>query len=194
MSKKIVKPRWFWYWARPYEIFVDLDSGRAITRALSVLRRALQVKRYAATPVNRLHIESVWMYPSLEKNHAHLIIVLKKDLPFTTALAWSLWMGTDQIRAAYVLERRKRCSIGELLCVREPYQFRKPDAVCSCKRKHKEKPVTDRCPALLRLLRDERSADYFPRNRDKTPRPPVRFAWGKVPLQNIRQWRSNVER
>jgi len=192
--------RWFWYVARRNEIFLDLDSGRSITRALSVLRRALRVRPNAKTPINKLDVESVWLYPSSARNHAHLIIVLKNPMAFHQRIAWSLWMGGDQLRAAYVMERERvmrfppypeTFSGSELLAVRMPYGFRSPDSMCMCKEKHKPKWVTEACPALKEILGDHRSDDYFPRNRDKVRRPPVRFAWGKVPLVNLKNWSSN---
>jgi len=205
MKPKALKIRWYWYVAKPNEIFLDLDSGPSITRALSVLRRALSVTPSAKTPLNKLDIESVWLYPSVEPKHAHLIVVLKDAMEFYRRVAWSLWMGGDQLRAAYVMEREARvswegflpsvCTFGnpsELLAVRKAYGWRTPDATCGCKAKHKPKPVTDRCPALMEILGEHRSDDYFPRNRDKVRRPPVRFAWGKVPLSNLRAWRSNA--
>ncbi len=194
--------RWFWYVARPNEIFVDLDSGKAISRALSVVRRALLVKPTAKTPLNKLPIESVWLYPSGTEGHAHLILVLAKELTVIEKVSWSLWLGTDQIRAAYVIERflafwrsadvrsgRSDYEIqAEILATHEVYGFRKPDTFCYCKDKHKKKSVTDKCDALERILGDHRSDDYFPRNRDTKERESVRFPWGKVPLTNLRRW------
>jgi hypothetical protein len=186
--------RWFWYVARPNEIFVDLDSPRAVTRALSVLRRALNVKKNAKSPLNKLDIESVWLYPTETEGHSHLIVVLKYELRVHYRLAWSLWMGTDQIRAAYVLERfryffNSESSPVELFCARQEYGFRKPDTFCFCKEKHKKKHVTDQCDALARILGNHRSDDYFPRNRDTKERKPVRFAPGKIALTRLRAWK-----
>lgn len=192
---------WYWYVARENEIFVDLDSGRSITRALSVLRRALSVRPHAKTPINKLNVRSVWLYPSIEAKHAHLIVELNEALPLNRRVAWSLWMGGDQLRAAYVMERAAAQSDSypfsgmeppaELLAVRKPYGWRLHDDICECRSKHKAKRVTEQCPALRRILGDRRSDDYFPRNRDKVRRPPVRFAWGEIPLKNLKSWRSN---
>lgn len=202
--------RWFWYVARPNEIFVDLDSPAATTRALSVLRRALNVKRTAKTPLLKLGILGVWLYPSEAEGHSHLIVVLKNNLSFIDRTAWSLWLGTDQIRAAYVMERflsfacRNDASIPdgwvdsvidnpsfptELLSVRHEYGFRKPDTFCFCKEKHKKKHVTDKCSALVAILGDMRSADYFPRNRDRVKREPIRPPWGEISKTNLKRWR-----
>lgn len=193
--------KWYWYVAKSNEIFLDLDSGRSITRALSVLRRTLSSPLYGCrhprVAMNRLEVSSVWMYPSVDPKHAHLIVVLRCPLPLRVRVAWGLWMGGDQLRAAYVLERERhlRGAGGdpcELLATRAPYGFRAPDDSCSCMEKHKPKSVTDSCPALTRILGDHRSDDYFPRNKDRVRRPPVRFAWGRIPLSNLRAWRSNA--
>lgn len=195
---------WYWYVAKPNEIFLDLDSGRAITRALSVLRRALNVKPSAKAPICKLPIKSVWMYQSVSGgNHVHLIVVTDPAIHqnFHRKVAWSLWMGADQLRAAYVMQRFEwmfdpDCDASplgyELLATHRPYGFRKPDAVCRCKEKHKPKHVTDKCPVLIQLLGNARSHDYFPRNRDRVRRAPVRFAWGQVPLSNLKRWVSNA--
>lgn len=209
-KKAAPRPTW-WYVARPNEIFVDLDSGGAISRALSVVRRALLVKPGAKTPLNKLPIESVWLYPSETEGHAHLILKLKENLHTLEKISWSLWMGTDQIRAAYVIERLDALTDDlkfleehsdiptDLIATREEYEFRKPDTFCFCKDKHKKKSVTDKCDALERILGSHRSDDYFPRNRDTKERDAVRFPWGKVPLTNLRKWsvpdgrKSNVK-
>lgn len=199
------QPRdWYWYVARENEIFLDLDSGRAITRALSVLRRALSVRPNAKSPINRLDVKSIWLYPSLEPKHAHLIIELNNPLGLMRRVAWALWMGGDQLRAAYVMERFAAQSdsypfqgmepAAELLAVRKPYGWRFHDDICECPTKHKAKRVTEKCPALRRILGSHRSDDYFPRNRDKVRRPPVRFAWGEIPLSKLKSWRSNAGR
>lgn len=184
--------RWCWYISQANEMFLDLDSGRAVSRALSVLRRALRNN----VSWNKLPVKSVWLYPSVEPRHAHLVIVLKQPLPFYERVAWSLWMGTDRLRSAYVMERYRWgnkllpfSGEAELLSVLKPYGFRKPDAVCDCKEKHKKKSVTDKCSAMKLLLGEQRSADYFPRAKDRKKRKPVRFAWGRIPLTNIKEWR-----
>lgn len=190
---KNIPPVWYWYVARPNEIFVDLDSNAAISRALSVVRRALNAKRVGG-PLNYLPIESVWLYRSQAKGHAHLIIVLKSPMEMQTRQMWALWMGGDPLRVAYVLERYRRCGKGDLLASRVQYGFREFDEYCECKEKHKPKHVTEKCSALFRILRVHHSDDYFPRNRDKKKRKPVRFAWGRIPLTNLKRWRVSAER
>jgi hypothetical protein len=172
----------YWYVSRPNEIFLDLDSRKARTRSLHVLRRAMATKR--------LSVESVWLYPTITDDHSHLIVVLREPLPFLLRVSWSLWMGGDQIRAAYVLERyRQGFEEAELLCSKMTYWFRAADDVCSCEGKHKAKSVTDKCSALKKILGDHRSADYFPRNHDRIARQPLMVEWGKVPKSRIREWR-----
>lgn len=181
----------FWYAARDNEIFVDLDNPRALTRALSVLRRALRRKVGSLTPLESLLVESVWLYPSSSEGHFHLVIVLRRDMCFYKRVAWSLWLATDRIRAAYVLMRYMHTygSRHEILVSKKPYGFRRHDALCQCEGKHKSKAVTDRCPALADLLGNHRSDDYFPRNRDQKRYPPARFQFGEIPISRLRGWR-----
>lgn len=191
-----MKKFWYWYTATSSEIFVDLDSKRALQRALSVLRRAVQKSRYL--PIisdsrypfqNSLHVQSIWVYPSQTANHFHLIIVLKNQLPVQTRIAWALWMGGDQLRAAYVMERWRHGNIRpELICTTTRYGFRIPDNVCHCQKKHKQKQVTDACPALRDILDEHRSADYFPRNQDRERRGPLRVEWGKLSKRRLLTW------
>lgn len=178
---------WHWYVARPHEIFLDLDSRRALTRALSVLRRAITYK-YAFE--NRLAVQSIWLYPTESESHTHLILVLAESLPFVVRVAWSLWMGGDQIRAAYVMERLRRgIEFPELIATRREYEFRPADLMCKCSSKHKRKNVTDQCPALKEYLGDQRSADYFPRNLDRVEREPLLLPWGRVSKRRLIEWR-----
>ena len=184
-------PTNYWYVSRPNEIFLDLDSLKSVTRAFAVIRRAMNQQ----LPIKensfrcRLDIKSVWFYCSSPKHH-HVIIVLNEPLPFVQRVAWSLWMGGDQIRAAYVLERhRNGFDEAELLVTRQVYGFRKPDCECYCTGKHKSDEVTSQCPALIWVLGEHRSADYFPRNHDRVKRAPVFFAYGKVSKTKIARWK-----
>jgi hypothetical protein len=179
-------PPWnFWYASRPNEIFLDLDSNRATARALSVLRLAVRQKEL---PVSR-----VWLYSTPTPDHCHLIIELATWLPWQTRLAWSLWMGNDRLRAAYVLQRHVRMPWAEmghdLLVTEKPY-YRPPDAICHCKEKHKPKAITEKCLAMKFLLRDERSADYFTRTGKAPPRHKIRIPWGEVSLSQLKNWKE----
>lgn len=204
---------WYWYVARSNEIFVDLDSRRALSRALAVLRRAVtresKLRQAAGTDrfrlggdnlrtvhenyppfENLLSVDSAFVYPSPTKNHVHLIVVLKDSLPIKLRACWALWMGGDQLRAAYVLERaRHGLQAVELLTARKPYvDFRPFDDVCGCKEKHKRSSVTEKCEAMNRLLGIHRSADYFPRNKDRKRRAPLKVAWGRLPKRLLMDW------
>jgi hypothetical protein len=174
----------YWYSSQPDEIFLDLDSNRATARALSVLRVAIRKRQ--------LPIREVWLYSTPTRGHAHMIIVLREDMPWQTRLAWSLWLGNDRLRAAYVLQRH---SVSELrhhdLLISWRRYYRAADAYCHCKQKHKKKHVTDKCPAMEHLLGEHRSADYFSRTGSAPPRKKIRVPWGKVSLMQIRNW-SNV--
>src|SRR5262245_34124920 len=132
---------WYWYIATDSEIFLDLDSKHALRRAMNVLRRGLTS--------GRMDFSELWFYPTTTAEHYHLIVVLKEPAELVSRVAWSLWMGADQIRAAYVLERFKNgIQTPEFLCSRRTYGVRAPDDVCTCDERHKSKAVTDKCPAL----------------------------------------------
>jgi len=111
----------YWYAAAPNEIFCDLDSKRALTRALHVCRRAIQNFRSAPrcelgllVPAahrnhrNYLPVKSVFYYPTGRRNHYHLIVVLHHALPSELRALWALWMGSDRLRAVYVFERLRQ--------------------------------------------------------------------------------------
>lgn len=171
-----------WYAAQPDEIFLDLDSNRATARALSVLRLAIRKRQ--------LPIKAVWLYSTLKRGHAHMIIQLKDAMDFNTRLAWSLWLGNDRLRVAYVLERYRRgIKSGDLLISRSRYH-RLANAFCHCTRKHKEAKVTEKCPAMIHLLGADRSADYFTRTGSAPPRKRIRVPWGQVSLTQLRQWKE----
>lgn len=175
----------YWYSSRENEIFLDLDSNRAVSRALSVLRAAIRKKKLA--------VASVWLYGTPSKGHAHLIVVLKGELSWASRLAWSLWMGNDRLRVAYVMERHCRNLINfDLLVTTSPY-YRTPDAFCECKEKHKPKKVTEGCPAMIHLLHEERSSDYFARTGSAPSKKRIRVPWGRVTLDQIRNWREVYE-
>lgn len=170
----------YWYASQSNEIFLDLDSNRATARALSVLRLAIR---------KDLPVREVWLYGTRKAHHAHMIIVLKKDMPFMTRMAWALWLGNDRLRTAYVIERALHVapSCSDLLVTKRPY-YRAWDSRCQCRKKHKPKAVTDKCPAMGMFLGNQRSADYFTRTGKAPPRKKIRVPWGKVSLKQIRNW------
>ena len=177
----------YWYGARSNEIFLDLDSHRAVNRAIGVLRIAIRRKL--------LIVRSVWLYQSSPR-HYHLIVVLDHALLFVDKMAWSLWMGNDRLRVAYVMRRfinKDGCSscLIDLLVAKSPYGFRTvPDATCKCKKKHKPKAITDKCPSMKMLLGDQRSADYFGRTGRRPSNGKIRLPWGRVPLCRIKEWKE----
>ena len=172
----------YWYASRSNEIFLDLDSNRACARALSVLRLAIRKRD--------LLIHQIWLYGTPTAHHAHMIIVLKKPMEWLTRAAWSLWLGNDRLRLAYVLERsRWVINTQDLLVTKTPY-YREYDSICKCRKKHKAKEVTDRCPAMGILLGNQRSADYFTRTGKAPPRRTIRIPWGRVSLNQIKNWRA----
>ena len=176
----------YWYSAQPDEIFLDLDSNRATARALSVLRLAIRKRE--------LPIRGVWLYSTLKKGHAHMIIGLKDAMPIHTRLAWSLWLGNDRLRVSYILERYERGIYNcDLLMAKRTTYHRPANAYCQCTKKHKKKNVTDKCDAMKHLLGDQRSADYFTRTGSAPPRRRIRVPWGQVSLTQLRHWEAVYE-
>lgn len=179
----------YWYAAKENEIFLDLDSRRALRRAVSVLLIAMKKEL--------LPVTSVYLYQTKQRGHFHMILVLWFDAwrrvgSWATKHAWSMWMGNDRLRVAYVLARRDDARIprggGDLLVSTRPY-FRHANAVCHCKRKHKADSVTERCPAMRALLGKARAADYFARTGERRVRPlKVRIPWGEVSITDLKRW------
>lgn len=175
-------PENFWYSARANEIFLDLDSYVALRRAMTVLSVAIRGKK--------LKVKTVWLFES-SPSHYHVIVELSEGLTMLSRLAWSLWMGNDRLRVAYVIERfAAALEHTDLLVSSKPYH-RPADASCTCKKKHKPKNVTDRCPAMARLLGNARSADYFARTGPQgLVKKRMRVPWGRVSVKQIHQWRE----
>lgn len=174
----------YWYAALADEMFLDLDSRRAFRRAVSVLLVAIREKR--------LPVKKVYVYPTRQAGHYHMIVVLRRPVPHGTLWAWLLWMGNDRLRMSYVIRRyydeRVPLSYGDLLVSKREY-YRLSDAVCSCRGKHKKDSVTRRCPAMRLLLGKARSADYFARTGERRVRPlRVRVPWGEVSMSKLKQW------
>jgi hypothetical protein len=178
----------YWYRARSNEIFLDLDSRRSLNRAINVLRIAVLDR--SKTP--KLPIENIYLYPSQTEGHAHVIIQLKGPLGVMNE-AWSAWLGNDRLRLAYVLARwGQMIGGGDLLVSRRQY-YRAADAVCSCQGKHKDSKTTDECPAMIKLLGSQRSADYFYRTGPMRPLGKIRIPWGRVSKRQLKEW-SNGKR
>lgn len=179
----------YWYASRSDEMFLDLDSHRALRRAVTVLSVAMRTKK--------LPIESLWLYPTKQNGHAHMIVKLRTPFSTFAKLAWVLWMGNDRLRAAYVAMRQvdfripnngQSCVLGGDLLVTKRLYYREPDAVCKCRSKHKPDSVTKKCPAMRLLLGEARSADYFSRTGPKLPGRKIRIPWGEVSISQIRKW------
>ena len=173
----------FWYSARSTEIFLDLDSRKSLLRAMKIIRSWHGCTR----PVK------VWHYPTLRDYHSHVVIEWSQGLCERFRAELALWMGSDKLRACYVFSRQNAgLKHSDLLVSVRPYH-RSPDAVCHCEGKHKDKAVTDRCPALKLLLGEWRSFDWFPRAGRKRMKP-LRIPVGRVPLTLIRKWRTDGSR
>lgn len=189
--------KWYWYAARPDEMFLDLDSPAKQRRALRVLKMALGTSwdRLVNSQRNDLEVSQVYMVPSLTKGHVHAVVRTKHAMAPLVKVSWSLWMGGDPLRSAYAIERfRAGLTIQELIAAPAgPFlAYRDIDAICECDGKHKEERITKKCPALLKLLgKEHAAADYFPRVRNERKNlGPLIIEWGRVPLSRIRRWEN----
>jgi hypothetical protein len=153
-------------------------------RAFAVLRRSMRANQ------NGLDIEAVYHFPSGTQGHAHLIIVLRHEMDALERALWALWMGSDRVRGIYVIQRlHLMVDAADVFSTHMLFPFRPPDDRCECPEKHKDKRITDNCPAMKRLMLEHRSADYFPRNTDRKKRKAIRVPWGRVPKDLIERWR-----
>lgn len=176
----------YWYAARPNEIFLDLDSRKSMTRALRVLKVWMKDPAKFGLP----QVKEVYHYPTGRERHCHVIVVL--DAPyghFHSGVTLALWMGSDRLRAAYIFQRQNFVPVyADLLSGSRRYH-RDPDFTCECGDKHKDRKVTDDCPALKTMLGAFRSANFFPRVGHKKI-PLLRVPVGRVPLTTIKRWRN----
>lgn len=177
----------YWYAARPDEIFLDLDSRRALMRCMKVLRAAKM-------ELLGSKVRAVFHYPTGRKGHCHVVIVLRNSISDKARAIVALWLGSDRLRTCYVMARiwsmehdRYEVVAPDLLIASREYH-RVPDGRCECKGKHKERHITDNCPALLDFLGTARSKDFFPR-AGKQKLQPLRIPIGAVPLSLIRRWK-----
>lgn len=170
---------WFWYVARGNEIFCDLDSRKALGRAVGVLRRAIR-RGY-------LDVQSVWQHESSPGKH-HMIVTLKYDLAPVSRALWAMWMGSDKVRGIYTIQRidRNIHNADILISRHDSMGGRGHEYACHCKEKHKALRITRTCPVMLELLSYYRDAEFFPRNRDRV-RHSGRLPWGYIPLSMIKR-------
>jgi len=197
----------YWYAAKSNEIFLDLDNRRAISRAFNVLSKA--VRR------GDLHVKGIYIYPSSTKGHVHVIIVLREVMTIIDRLAWSLWMGNDRLRVAFILKRCIDEIPNEDLLMGNRRYHRPPDDICACTGKHKDMKITGKCEAMARLIgREAAVADYFTRtgrvglDRVETVGPDalvidgercgalesLMIPWGRVSLECVKTWGKNGKR
>lgn len=193
----------YWYAARPNEIFCDLDSKKSLLRALRVVRSAIIEReqfvvsagvRERVTSGNRLllDVRTVHYYPTTRPGHGHLIITLNNAYDAETRARWALWLGSDRLRACYVLQRiAESCIYSADLLVTSRKYHREPDQRCACKEKHKTKKVTDHCAALRRLIGSQASADYFPRVGTARKIKPFRVPIGKISKTKLIRWENH---
>lgn len=178
----------YWYAARPNEVFLDLDSRRALLRALKVIRAYRRQKRPT------IIIDEVYHYPTGRPGHCHMVLVLRHSLEATKRAELALWMGSDRLRACFVMARIGAAfkDHADLLVTSRVYH-RPADQQCMCSGKHKRKSITNKCHALRMFLGPWRSFDFYPR-AGKQWMKPFRVPIGRVSLESIRLWRSDGKR
>lgn len=158
---------WYHYAARSNEIFCDLDSPWQSQRARSVLSAAYREKK--------LEVAEIWSMQSA--SHAHLVVILNKKMNASMRATWACFMGSDRYRMIFTIARISNgVRSPDVLISREPWEFRRADAVCQCVRKHDHMGSIKDCPAMKKLRGVARLADYFPHTK-----PRQAFPWGRVP-------------
>lgn len=150
---------WYWYVAQPNELFVDMDR---VTASLNHVRRRLQ----GAIECESLHVQSVYFYPSLTKDHAHLIIVLKFPISNPERYAWEMLLHGDIYRAASNIMRWSHGIDAPDVLIARRRLHRMMDGVCFCEHKHK-RAVMIRCETARRLRGEMRAAQFFGKPSDK---------------------------
>lgn len=157
---------WQWYVARPNELFIDMDRYE---QSIDHVRRRLT----GAIECKSLSVRAVSLFPSVTKNHAHLIVVLDAPLLAYERYAWEMLLHSDIYRACSNILRESRGvpSPDVLICkgryelysyttnVVEQTITRTPDAECDCLYKH-NRATMEMCQAAIHL-RGERRTDTF---------------------------------
>lgn len=160
--------KWFWYSARPNELFLDVDY---LKRALPHLKRRLM----GAIEYEKLPVNQVYWYPSGTDDHAHIIITLHKNLSSVERFAWETVLHSDIYRGCCNLMRyQNNIPNPDILIARLEY-FRPPEAICECARKHTRK-MMESCGAAISLRGIHRTAVFFGKPSD-TPCPFFKNSW-----------------
>lgn len=146
---------WYWYFARPNELLLDLDSDARLLRAMDNLARAVRI--------GFLEVKHAYVAESSPGKY-HCFVTLKKPMHALEKVIWQMWLGSDIVREEYNLYRILKKVPNPNLLIRKSGNImgRVSDAVCFCREKHKWQRITKHCPVLTAHHGDERSKAYFP--------------------------------
>jgi hypothetical protein len=149
---------WYWYAARNDELFIDMDR---YTKSIDHVRRRLQ----GAIECHTLNVRGVYLYPSITKDHAHLIITLWNQLPDVERFAWEMLFHGDIYRAASNMMRWSHLVPYPDILIARSQLHRYPDGMCTCESKHKRAMMLT-CDTAQRLRGKDRAAQYFGKPSD----------------------------
>jgi hypothetical protein len=149
----------YWYIAKPDEIFVDLDGDRA-NRLQTVLARIRGIMEGTF-----FEIQEVWMFPSNQDNHFHIVARSRKIIPAQYRFALQLYFFSDVFRTCNNLVRHLDCpGAYDVLISRLDWKnlgfYRWPDATCNCEEKHSHNVMTN-CTAAKDVRGQKRDKIYF---------------------------------
>lgn len=143
---------WYWYIARPNELFIDLDHPvggplRRLSHATARLRGAIAA--------HKLSVSDWYLYNSETPWHYHLMVRTEHDMSPAGRAMWEARLADDGYRHLMSLARLV-ATAGEhtysLLIapeIRAEYP-RKPNFVCKCDSKHKGSTM-EMCP-IARIM------------------------------------------
>jgi hypothetical protein len=173
---------WYWYKSRRTELFLDYDAQWKLFQGLLALRRAI-VQRL-------LRVENWWIESSLNKEHYHVVVVLREEMSDIERTAWEIRLWSDIGRATWDMMRIARTGDKTGILIRKAplgQGFRDPDATCDCQcNKHITFEDRKNCEALQSLQIGEPVSQFFPVNRDRKRRKKLPyFKYGKQSVSQL---------
>lgn len=150
---------YFWYIAKPSELFCDLDLTDKTKQRLLLARARLR----GAKKSGRLSWEKYYFYQSHSRFHYHLMVKLSTDLPDGEANLWESRFCDDLYRNN--LNRARNLQTGRswsllISPVERRSYWRPADYTCDCPGKHREE-VMAACPVAKSLKGCTLGADHF---------------------------------
>lgn len=174
MTKESTKVKWFWYVAREDELMCDLDSRTLLEIALKRLERHSMDGDTCGEwkDSENLNVHSIFVSPSQNPEHYHMVIRLKKPMDTLYRLTWELYFMSHVYRSCKNFFRALEGVPAPSLLI-SPRQWhteprlgiingeeekgvwtfwRKSDAICVCpKENHKNPELILECPAHKKL-------------------------------------------